>query len=308
MKNLFTLGSALIAFTLMTGCSSKVQDPTALSQADAENKSYLARYLLEPEYRNRLVHSYEKKPGIIVPSPGAHIYTNMVVESFEEGWGDVAGAGVIVVGMFMGDGSLDTITQAYIPADKNIETQDEANDYIEEIVMQRMDYLGQALGGEVKCVAGCDGGAKLFEIGISNSKVLSDFGDKFDKILVKLDIQDVAPVPEKHSLSYAIGKDVAWATPFGNSLGLEVWGGIKDKQYKIEFDKNGSPTPYQYVRDNVNGLVKSVYATVTKSEGLIWGTDHRRPYAVSVDGTLYEAATHQASDFVWRLYPEELYL
>jgi len=94
MKNLFTLGSALVAFTLVTGCASKVQDPTALSQADAENKSYLARYLLEPEYRNRLVHSYEKKPGIIVPSPGAHIYTNMVVESFEEGWGDVAGAGV----------------------------------------------------------------------------------------------------------------------------------------------------------------------------------------------------------------------
>ena len=172
------------AVFLLAGCAAKspvMQDRAAWERvpiADKEEQlrlSYLARYMIEVDERAELEQLVKQSPVYQGWQRSDTVSSLMLKSDLTSSadnslLGNKLATGIAVGGFVwdsLVDGSMDRISQAYLPAQLNgidLDSKEKANKALLALVAEQLSKAAQSFGWQLECVQGCDSRNQIYLI------------------------------------------------------------------------------------------------------------------------------------------------
>lgn len=294
----------LIALTAtLAGCGSNA---VKTDKVDSLRTSYLGRYMAESDIRplieSRFMQTDEYMGWNVHTSTVADMTTAVATGSMSLGH-DVGNA-IFLAGLLLGDGSLDYISQATVTPDRGAKTAEQATNIIIDQITTQVEKLGSLIGTGAVCIEGCQSGQRLYHLPVTNEYITSTYESAYSDVWVSINIQDAAAVDKSDPIHAALGYEVAWATPAGDSASVRFYGQkIGSLTPAIEHKEDGTIAPQidqgtiSLTRQDFGRLLISTLAT---EKGWIWGTQRGYPSILIVDGKQYRFSSNSYYDFINR--------
>jgi len=168
-----TIPFSLIFVLLLNGCATPpwLKDAWAtpeyyeadLSDDEQIRLGYLARYLADSDTRAKLESEilqteYVQQWDAYDYATTTSMATDVIEGQIASDLGAGLGAAVMVVGLLSGDGSMDYISQAFLPTEVEghvIESVKDARIAANDLIKRRLESVAGTLGTKLECVKGC---------------------------------------------------------------------------------------------------------------------------------------------------------
>lgn len=289
----------LIATLLLSACSSIETKP--LSYDEALNASYTGRYLAKEKNRNILESKIRDSEDYVLwnKSYNGSTYAGMGTEILtgNSNIGNLVNSAVFIAGIFVDDGQFDEVSQVFIPADvakkRNITTKEEADKYVTEYMDARVMNLGKILGDGAVCMAGCGSKFQLYRVPVTNEYIRNKYGkemrlgDGIDNLWIFTDTLEAEAIPVDHPINSALGYQVAWSTPTGNTAVIRFYTQAEIQDPEISENEDGF-----FVINNVYDINKREVSVRMRNsmfteKGYMWGSNTAYPRRLVIDGSNY---------------------
>ncbi|MGM0766458.1 MAG: hypothetical protein ACQEV6_00375 [Pseudomonadota bacterium] len=282
-----------------------------LTQDEQVRLGYLARYLSESDTRAKLesqilkteyVHQWGVSDYSTTASMAGDAFKGQVASDL----GAEFGAAVLVLGLMAGDGSMEYISQAFLPAEKDgvlIKSAKEAKLATNALIRERLERVAMTLDTSLECIQGCDNHAdSIYVMQLSSETPDESFIYWPSDIVVTVDVGGAVAVDPDDPISSLTGFQVAWKTLPGNSAEVRLYSeGTYDASGELAFKPNrGGRKIDPMVRHNIEktalgqSILKSVYADTQ----MIWGSQDLHPGMIFFDGDVYGFRTNGRTGFV----------
>jgi len=328
---LFRLILATLAFALISGCSmspyikDSVDNPEVkeaeLTEDEYVRIGYLARYLAETEVRNELTAKirqteYVREWDYIDHSTHASMATDLVVGELGSDLGAGIGAAIFVAGMLSGDGSMDEISQIFLPSEldgKPLETPEQARVAGVNLIVDRLGQVAEKLGSELSCEFGCGEPYAIYSIRLPETPVSGESYVYWPKdIVITVDLLEFVPVAKDDPVSALVGFPVAWKTEPGDTAFLRM---VTEPDYledgNIELydvGDSGRKAVSAWRRLYGTKLGLSIRRALHHDTKWLWGIERGHPSLVYFEGEGYGYSLNSRVDFIDRVVtsPEAL--
>jgi hypothetical protein len=331
MKNPFVIGLLALA-----GCTAIIDDPwytDTIANPDRiklENETeklkinYLARYLMEGDDRDELTAEVSQSEivqrwGALEYSTASSMATDAVVGDLGSPLGRDIGGTVLVAGMVLGeifDGSMDNVSQAWLPEEidgQTLDTAEAANDFLVKHTYQKAKALAEKLAWSFECVFNCDGMNQIFLI----SRPKTDNTQRQyiyvpEHIVVVTNIVPVEPVKPDDPISALLNLPVKWRTPVGDSYRFHLYADPifnDDGSMKVlTNEETGISYPAVNRRVITTHLGRDILRFVHDTELTLMGTADTHPKLIFHNGKIYSYITNGNTRMVKWAIEEPMYL
>lgn len=310
MKNGIFAVAALLA---LTGCATQspvMQDRAAWQRVPLSDKeeqlrlSYLARYMIEVDERAELEQLVAESPAY-KGWQRSDTVSSLMLKSDLSGTtdssllGNQLATGIAVGGVLwdaMVDGSMDRVSQAYLPRRLNgveLDSEDKANKALFTMVGEQLSMAAQSFGWQLECVQGCGGSNQVYLIR-DTAKALVGYGYQPENICFQTDITEVKRVRKTDPVNAILGFDAQWKTSDGNTLVLNgITDCLLDSQGKLvvknlaekNIDYPEGSSRSRYLEETLLG--KRFLSRVYNNPYFFSGTQKRYPNMFFYNGKVY---------------------
>ncbi|MFC4258126.1 hypothetical protein ACFOZ5_03665 [Marinobacter lacisalsi] len=271
-----------------------------LTQDEHVRLGYLARYLAESDTRAKLESQilqtdYVRQWDAGDYSTATSMATDAVQGQIASDLGAELGAVVLVLGLMSGDGSMEYISQAFLPAEIDgeiIPSVKAARIATNALIRKRLEQVATALDTTLECVQGCDNHPdSIFTLKLPANKPDERFIYWPADIVITVDVGGLTAVSPKDPVSSLVGFPVAWKTQPGNSAAVRLYSnGSYDKNGQLEFEPNpGNRKIDPIVKHDMEptALGLSILRTVYSDAHLLWGSQSMHPGMIFFDDQVH---------------------
>jgi hypothetical protein len=317
----FKISVPVLMIALLSGCATPPwlkdvwdrphYDNAELTQDESVRLGYLARYLSESDTRAKLesqilqteyVHQWDANDYSTTTSMAADAFEGQVVSDLGAG----LGAAVLVLGLMSGDGSIEYISQAFLPAERGgvlINSVKEARLATSALIRERLEYVAKALDTTLECIQGCDNHPdSIYIMQLSTEKPDKRFIYWPADIIVTVDVGGAVAVAPDDPISSLTGFPVFWKTLPGNSAEIKLYSeGTYDKNGELEFQSNpGGRKIDPIIRHNLENtsLGLSILRTIYSDTQMIWGSQEHHPGMIFFDDAVFGFLSNGRMEFV----------
>tara|TARA_R110001599_G_scaffold349411_1_gene577757 strand:- start:5171 stop:6223 length:1053 start_codon:yes stop_codon:yes gene_type:complete len=317
----FKILTPVLLIVLLSGCATPPwlkdvwntpdYERAKLTQDEHIRLGYLARYLSDSDTRVKLESKVLNTE--YVRQWGAHDYstnTSMATDVFKgkvsSDLGVGLGAAVLVLGLISGDGSMEYVSQAFLPAEVEgqvIGSVKEARLATSALFRKRLELVAEALDTKLECVQGCENHPdSIYTLRLPANKPNERFIYWPKDIVVTIDVGGATAVSPDDPVSSLVGFPVAWKTLPGNSAEVRLYSeGSYDVNGKLEFESNsGGRKIDPMVRHNIEktALGLSILKAIYSDTQMIWGSQELHPGMIFFDGAVYGFLSNSREEFI----------
>ena len=191
--------------------------------------SFMAREMMEADDREKLLAEiYEadvvKKWGYMQTSTAVSMGADLSKQTINTPLGQDLGLAVGAIGFVFGeikDGSMDVISQAFLPAEfrgEKLDTVEQANSALSRFTRDKIIDIARKYNWEYKCLAQCDSLNQIFSL-VREKKEIDSSSYYFQPkiIVVKTLMLPMVRVENGDPVSAFAGFPVKWKSPQGNT-------------------------------------------------------------------------------------------
>lgn len=282
-----------------------------LTQDEHIRLGYLARYLADSDTRAKLESQvlqteYVRQWNASDYSTTTSMATDAIKGQIASDLGAELGMAVLVLGLMSGDGSMEYVSQAFLPAaidGQTIETVKAARIATNALIRKRLELVAGALNTTLECVQGCDGHPdSVYTMQLPAQKPDPRFIYWPADIVVTVDVGGMSAVSAADPISSLIGFPVAWKSQPGNSAAVRIYSnGSYDDNGQLEFKPNpGNRKIDPIVKHDLEptALGLSILRTLYSDTQLIWGSQSLHPDMIFFDDQVYGFLSNGKVDFV----------
>lgn len=312
------LAFGLMTALVMAGCANEPynqawrQKPSTetVEQSDWEmlSASYLGIELFASKKRHRIAKAVAESNNYqewnsAQYSLAAQAATDAAVGQFGSALGMNIGTGVFFAGTLLDmidDGSVTYLSKYFIPASANIESQEQAEQYLYDSHFQRIDMIVEKLGAVgYECLFECSPGNMIVKlVGVDPTKLPPEYIYLPSNIYLQVGFGELVPVTPDSPLHAIIGEPIAWRTKGVN--GYFAW-----FYEPVEFDEEGLATTL-IAEDGKRYLAKAIPMVRTRlgrdlmaayfnHPNMVIGTSYTHPNYLFYKGKTYSFS--QTNDF-----------
>lgn len=320
-KQMPTLVSAGALLIMLSGCASSpwlkdeldtpdYSDPE-MSEDQRIRTSFFGRFMADQNTRGEieteiLQTEYVREWSTGEKATNASMAGDVIADEIASDLGLALGITATVFGLLSDDGSMDYISQAFLPATvdgQKIENAKEAKIATNGIIRQRLEVAAQILDADLQCIQGCDQRSdSIFTMKLPAQSPSKDFIYWPPDVVITVDVGGATDVEEGSALGDLIGLPVAWKTLPGNSAEVRLYAeGSYSESGELEFVPNrGNRKIDPMVKRELEGtaLGESMLKTIYQDERLVWGTNDAYPGRLFLDGKVYGFVGTGRPDFV----------
>lgn len=282
-----------------------------LTQDEYLRLGYLARYLADSDTRAKLESKvlnteYVRQWGAHDYSTNTSMASDVFIGKVSSDLGAGLGAAILVLGLISGDGSMEYVSQAFLPAEVEgqiIGSVKEARLATSVLLRKRLELVAEALGTKLECAQGCENHPdSIYTLRLPANKPDERFIYWPKDIVVTIDVGGATAVPKDDPISSLIGFPVAWKTLPGNSAEVRLYSeGTYDVNGKLEFEPNpGGRKIDPAVRHNIEktALGLSILRTIYSDTQMIWGSQEFHPGMIFFNGAVHGFVSNGREEFV----------
>lgn len=313
------VGALMLA--LISGCSfspyikDSVDNPEVKEAELTEDEylriGYLARYLAETDVRQKLSAKiseteYVREWDYVDYSIASSMTTDLVVGQIASDLGAEIGTAVFVAGLLSGDGSMEEVSQMFLPAEMDgepLETPEQARAAGVKLVRNRLENIAEKLGSQLACEFGCGQPYAIYSIQLPEEPFSDDSYIYWPKdIVITVDLTEFVSVEEGDPVSALVGFPVAWKTEPGNTAFLRMVtepGYLEDGSIELyEVGDSGRKAVSAWRRLYGTKLGLSIRRSLHHDTKWIWGIERGHPSLVYFDGEGYGYTINSRIDFI----------
>lgn len=314
MKKIVQTLVIVTSLSLLFGCASSPQfrDNRAFDRVPLTDDeeivrvSYLARYMIEEDERAELIQkvrqseSYKgwKRSDSVTGLMAASDLTNSTDSSL---LGNKLATGIAVGGFIwdsMIDGSMDRVSQAFLPEvldGEVLDTAEKAHQALVDMLQTTMQEAADSFGWQLECIHGCSSANQVYLVR-NVSETLGDYPFKPANVCIQTDFTTLKPVNELNLINSLLDFKVHWATEVGNTFVLNAITECKlDSKGKLELgsfmskdDKIYYPEGTQNSRSFLKSrLGRDFYKKLFSNPYWTYGNQDTYPNAFFYDGKAY---------------------
>lgn len=320
-QRFITLLFALFLMTLLGGCATPPWLKDSWNHPDYEDAGfspdeqirlgYLARYLADTNTRAKLESGVLQTEYVRQWTASDYSTTTSMAVDLVEGQvasdlGAGLGAAVLVLGLLSGDGSMDYISQAFLPAQVNghvIRSAGEAQMAAHALIKSRLETVAAGFGTRLECVQGCDNQAdSVYVMRLPSDRPHAQFVYWPADIVIRVNLGAAEAVAADDPVSSLLGFPVAWKTLPGNSARIRLYAeGTYDADGQLQFEPAPAgqmPEPVVRYRLESTALGRTILTRICSDRQLLWGTQKTAPGMVFFEGEIYGFISNGRTDFV----------
>jgi hypothetical protein len=306
--------------TLLAGCATPPWLKDVWNQPDYEDAGftrdeqvrlgYLARYLADTNTRVKLESEvlqteYVRQWTAVDYSTMTSMGTDLVEGQIASDLGAELGAAVLVLGLLSGDGSMDYISQAFLPAQVNgrvIGSAAEAQMAAHALIQDRLEAVAAGFGSRLQCVRGCDTPDSVYVLRLPSERPHEQFVYWPADIVITVNVGAAEAVADADPVSSLLGFPVAWKTLPGNSARIRLYSeGTYDAGGQLQFEPAPAgqmPEPVVRYRLESTALGRTILTRICSDRQLLWGTQRSAPGMVFFEGDIYGFIGNGRPDFI----------
>jgi len=307
--------------TLLTGCASSPWLKDALNNPDYKDAemtddqltrvAFFGRYLAEENTRAEielaiLKTEYVRQWTTAEKSTNASMAGDAIVGDISSDLGLTFGVATTMLGILSGDGSMEYVSQAFLPTEvngKTIKNAKEAKIATNALIRGRLQKASDLLGAELTCVQGCDQRSdSIFTMQLPAQNPSPAFIYWPPDLVITVDVGGATEVDPDSVLPELLGFPVAWKTVPGNSAEIRIY---SEGEYTAEGELKYEPNPGNrkidpMVKYKMEGtaLGAAIMRTVYEEERLLWGTQEEAPGMLFLNGKVYGFVGNGRPDFI----------
>jgi hypothetical protein len=311
----------LAMVSLIAGCASSPWLKVALDNPDYEDAAmtedehtraaFFGRYLAEENTRSEIESAileteYVHKWTTAEKSTNASMAGDAIAGEISSDLGLTLGVTTMMLGILSGDGSMDYVSQAFLPAEvngKTITNAKEAKIAANTLIRGRLKKASDLLGADLNCVQGCDQRSdSVFTMQLPAESPSSAFIYWPSDLVITVDVGGATAVGSNSVLPELLGFPIAWKTLPGNSAEIRIY---SEGEYTTKGELKYEPNPGNrkidpMVKYKMEGtaLGAAIMKTIYEEERLIWGTQEEAPGMLFLDGKVYGFVGNGRPDFV----------
>ena len=307
--------------TLMTGCASSPWLKDALHNPDYKDAemtddqltrvAFFGRYLAEENTQAEIESAilkteYVRQWTTAEKSTNASMAGDAIAGEISSDLGLTLGVTTMMLGILSGDGSLDYVSQAFLPAEwngKTITNAKEAKIATNALIRERLQKASDLLGAQLTCVQGCDQRSdSVFTMQLPVQNPSPAFIYWPSDLVITVDVGGASEVDPDSVLPELLGFPVAWKTLPGNSAEIRIY---SEGEYTAEGELKYEPNPGNrkidpMVKYKMEGtaLGSAIMRTIYEEERLVWGTQKEAPGMLFLNGEVYGFVGNGRPDFI----------
>ena len=314
MKKIVQTLVTVTSLSLLFGCASSPQfrDNSAFDRVPLTDDeeivrvSYLARYMIEEDERAELIQkvrqskSYKnwKRSDGVTSLMAASDLTNSTDSSL---LGNKLATGIAVGGFIwdsMIDGSMDRVSQAYLPEvldGEVLDTAEKAHQALVGMLQTTMQEAADSFGWQLECVHGCNSANQVYLVR-NVSETLGDYFFKPNNVCMQTEFTPLKPIGELSLLNSLLDFKVRWATADGNTFVFNAITECRlDSEGKLElgsYMKKGNKIYYPEGTQNSRFFLESqlgryFYKKLFSNPYWTYGNQDTYPNVFFYDGKAY---------------------
>jgi len=311
----------LSLLTLMTGCASSPWLKDALNNPDYEDAemtedqltrvAFFGRYLAEENTRSEIESAileteYLHEWTTSEKSTNASMAGDAIAGEISSDLGLTLGVTTMMLGILSGDGSMEYVSQAFLPAEMNgkvIRNAKEAKIATNALIRGRLQKVSDLLDAELICIQGCNQRSdSVFTMQLPAKSPTPEFVYWPSDLVITVDVGGATEVGPESVLPKLLGFPVAWKTLPGNSAEIRIF---SEGEYTADGELKYEPNPGNrkidpMVKYKMEGtaLGASILRTIYEEERLLWGTQEEAPGMLFLNGKVYGFVGNGRSDFI----------
>ncbi|MAP31355.1 MAG: hypothetical protein CMG81_02210 [Marinobacter sp.] len=317
----FITALSLIFVLLLSGCATPpwLKDAWAtpeyqeadLTHDEQIRLGYLARYLADSDTRAKLESEilktdYVRQWDTYDYATTTSMATDVIEGQIASDLGAGLGAAVMVVGLLSGDGSMDYISQAFLPAEIEghvIDSVKDARIAVNDLIRHRLESIAETLGTKLECAKGCSNHPdSIFVLRLPPDRSNEQFIYWPSDIVITVDVGGATAVSQDDPISSLVGFPVAWKTQPGNSAEIRLYSeGSYDSNGQLAFEANSAGrkiNPIVKYDLEQTALGRAILTEVYSDTRLIRGSQKTHPHMVFFNGEVYGFISNFNENFV----------